>query len=46
MREIDEAKYAVDHGVAERNQGENRAERQAIDELLEKFGQSELRVDS
>jgi hypothetical protein len=46
VRKIDKAENAVNHRVAERDKGQNRAERQAIDELLEKFGQSELRVDS
>ena len=40
VREIDEAQDAIDHRVAERDEGENRAERQAVDELLEEFGQA------
>ena len=45
VREIDEPEDAIDHRVTERDEGENRAERQAVDELLEKFGQRQLIVD-
>ena len=38
MREIDEAQNAIDHRVAQRDERENGAERQAVDQLLEKFG--------
>ena len=39
VREIDEPQNAIDHRVAERDERENGAERQTVDELLEKFGQ-------
>src|SRR5258707_9099409 len=38
MGKIDEAQHAIDHGVAQRQQGINGAQRQAVDELLEKLG--------
>ena len=44
VREIDEPQNPVNHRVAERDERENRAKRQAVDQLLEKFGQG-LRVE-
>ena len=35
MREVDQAQDPVDHRVAERDEGVDRAERQPVDELLE-----------
>ena len=37
VREVDEAQHAINHGVAKRDQGVNRALRQAVDELLKNF---------
>jgi hypothetical protein len=34
VREIDEPQNAINHRVAERDERENRAERQTVDELL------------
>jgi hypothetical protein len=36
MGEIDEPQDAIDHRVADRDERVNRAEREAVDELLEK----------
>jgi hypothetical protein len=36
VREVDEPQHAVDHGVAERDQGVDRPQGEAVDELLEK----------
>ena len=37
VREIDEAQHAINHRVAQRDQRVDRAEREAVDELLEKL---------
>ncbi|MDR3457762.1 MAG: hypothetical protein P4N60_09980 [Verrucomicrobiae bacterium] len=44
MREINEPENPINHRVAERDKRDDGAERQAVDELLEKFSQKELIV--
>ena len=44
VREVDEAQHAVHHRVAERDEGVDGAEREAVDELLEE-GIHLVRVD-
>jgi hypothetical protein len=39
MREVDEAQDAIDHRIAQGDEREDGAKRQAVDELLEKFSQ-------
>ena len=42
MGKIDKAQNSIDHGVAQRQQGINRPQRQPVDHLLEKFSQDEI----
>src|SRR4030095_209847 len=42
MSEIDKTQDSIDHGVAQRNQGENRSEGEAVDQLLKEFTQSKI----
>ena len=46
VREIDEAQDTVDHRVAERDERVDGAEGEAVDQLLEEFGQVKVRVES
>ena len=46
MREIDEPQHAVNHRVPQRDQSIDRPEREAVEQLLEEFGQVELRAKS
>ena len=39
VREVDEAQHAINHRVAQRDERVDRAEREAVDELLEELGQ-------
>jgi hypothetical protein len=45
VREIDEPQDSVNHGVAEGDQRVNRAERQAVDQLLDELVQKRLMVE-
>ena len=40
VRKVDEPEDAIHHGVAERDQRVDRAQRQAVDELLKEFDQA------
>ena len=42
MSKIDHADDAVDHGVADRDQAVDHAERNAVDQLLQGVGQSRI----
>ena len=42
MSEINKAQNSIDHGVAQRDQGENRSEGEAVDQLLKEFTQSKI----
>jgi hypothetical protein len=44
--EVNEAKNAVDHRVTESDKGVDRAEGEAVDELLKDLAQGELIVES
>ncbi len=46
MREVDEAKDAIDHRVTEGDERVDRPEGEAVDELLKDFGQGKLIVGS